>query len=229
MRCIILFAKAPVPGEVKTRLSPHLSPEDAALVQEAFIFDTLATLQSCKGVDLYIACHPSAKHPFYEEAQKRFTLTLIGQGAGHLGDRMKRVISQLKSAGYDEIVVLGSDSPSIPVKMIDDSFERLKKSDLVIGPSIDGGYYLIGFSGELPPIFDGINWGTESVFSETMERLKDSDIDCSVLPYWYDVDTIKELRFLEIHLASLEKEVCRETRKVFNESYKSPSFGWGQS
>ena len=217
MRCIILFAKAPVPGEVKTRLSPHLSPEDAALVQEAFIFDTLATLQRCKEVDLYLSCHPSVKHPFYEKAQMRFSLKLIDQGAGDLGDRMRRVISQLKSEGYDELVVLGSDSPSIPVEMIEDSFERLKKSDLVIGPSIDGGYYLIGFSGELPPIFHGINWGSESVFNETMTRLKDSKIDCSVLPYWYDVDTIKELRFLEIHLTSLQKEVCRETRKVIGD------------
>ena len=215
MRCIVLFAKAPVAGEVKTRLSPHLSPEAAALVQEAFIFDTLEILQSFNKVDLFIACHPSVKHPFYEEAQKRFSLSLIAQGAGDLGDRMRRVISQLKSAGYDEIVVLGSDSPSIPVRMIDDSFERLKKSDLVIGPSIDGGYYLIGFSGEIPPIFDGINWGTESVFSETLENLKASKTSYSILPYWYDVDTIKELRFLEIHLASLEKEICKETRKVF--------------
>jgi len=115
---------------------------------------------------------------------------------------MHAIICSQKARGYETVCIIGSDSPDLPRALVLKSFQIHEegKADIVLGPSIDGGYYLVGFSGELPPIFDDINWGTEAVFSETVERLKGAAVDYSVLPYWYDVDTIKELRFLEIGL-----------------------------
>ena len=213
MRCILIFAKAPIPGKVKTRLSPPLSPNEAASMQEAFIFDTLETLQYFSHVDHFMACHPPA-HPFYDRVGQTYKVNFIDQGEGGLGERLKRVVNLLLSKGYKHIVIVGSDSPSIPAKLIDDSFLLLEEKSAVIGPSIDGGYYLIGLSGNIPGVFDDINWGKETVFTETVEKIKKADVDYSVLPVWYDVDTIKELFFLKIHLSTLEKKQCRQSRKI---------------
>lgn len=225
MRCILMFAKAPIAGKVKTRLTPPLSQYDAAKIQEAFIFDTLETLQTLRSVDLFMACYPST-HIFYNKVEEKFNLNFIDQGDGNLGERLKRVVKHLQSQGYKQIVILGSDSPSIPAKLIEDSFRLLKEKDAVIGPSVDGGYYLIGLSCYLPGIFGDISWGGDTVFAETVGKIISADADYSVLPFWYDVDTIKELRFLEIHLSALEKSTCRQTRE-FIEKVRLPLHSGG--
>ncbi len=214
MRCIVLFTKAPIPGEVKTRLTPHLTAIEAANLHEAFVRDTVSFLSELEGTEKYIACHPDGADPFFEKLKQAFRVKSIDQGEGDLGDRLKRVLGKLSSEGFDEIVVVGSDSPTLPPERIGAAFNRLAESRLVLGPSLDGGYYLIGFSGGLPEVFDGISWGTETVFEETVRCAEKKDYSCAVLPYWYDVDTIQELRSLAIHLEGLPSGVIRETRKV---------------
>jgi len=203
MKCIVLFSKAPVSGRVKTRLVPPLSDDDAASLQHAFIFDTLSILFDAGNYQVFIACHPSREDPFFAGIASRYNVKLVDQGGGSLGDRMKRVLLQLKSKGYSSVVIVGSDSPTLPSGFISDAFEGLKKNDLVIGPSIDGGYYLIGVRGDVPDIFEGISWGSSTVFEETAKKVRAQAIRTHLLPFWYDIDTIDELRFVAIHLASL--------------------------
>jgi glycosyltransferase A (GT-A) superfamily protein (DUF2064 family) len=88
---------------------------------------------------------------------------------------------------------------------IEDAFEQLDRADLVLGPATDGGYYLVGSSGQLPPIFENINWGQPTVLSETISRLTKSDCRLALLPPWYDVDTLNDWRALRGHLAALRR------------------------
>lgn len=217
MRCVVLFAKAPIPGNVKTRLSPPLSPDDAALLQEAFLVDTFSNLERIKKADLFLACHPGVGSRFFRDMGERFDVSLLDQGSGNLGERMRRIFIFLKSKGYGEIIIIGSDSPTLPPEMIEEGFGRLKGCNLAIGPSLDGGYYLLGISGDVPEIFEGVNWGSETVYEETVARAKADKVEFAVLPYWYDVDTIKELRFLAIHLAALPQSSYARTRAVIEE------------
>ncbi len=217
MKCIVLFSKAPVPGKVKTRLVPPLNHNEAASLQKSFVFDTLTTLLAKENHKVFLACHPSSEHPFFKSLKKRYPLTLINQGAGNLGDRMKRTILLLRSKKYSKIIIVGSDSPTLPCQYIGDGFDKLDKNDLVIGPSIDGGYYLLGVKGDIPDIFDRIPWGSDAVFEETMVRARGSAIKTSVLPFWYDIDTIKELRFLVVHLASIPENQSVFTRNTIED------------
>ena len=210
MKCVVLFSKAPVPGKVKTRLVPPLSHAEAASLQQAFIYDTLTTLLDEGNIKVFLACHPSRENPFFKRLQERYNVTLIDQGTGTLGNKMKRVILLLQSEKYSKIIILGSDTPSLSFQYISDAFHNLDKNDLVIGPSIDGGYYLLGIKGKVPDIFDRITWGSDAVFKETVAKVRENAIKTSYLPFWYDIDTINDLRFLVIHLVSLSK-----SRSVF--------------
>ena len=144
----------------------------------------------------------------------RFGLRAFDQTGGDLGQRMEAGINFLCSRGYEKTLVLGSDSPSLPLEMLDQAFDLMEGKKLVLGPSLDGGYYLLGVCGDAPDIFSGIEWGSNSVFHETVERLKQNKLKYSRLPYWYDVDTIQELRYLSIQLSTSPEDLCPETRKI---------------
>jgi len=216
MKAVVVFAKAPVPGRVKTRLVPDLSPDDAVLLYEAFVLDTVERLAGHGTADVWLACHPAKEHPFFLDICDRFGLKAFDQSGESLGRRMEAGIDFLLSGGYEKILLLGSDSPSLSMKMIDDAFELMDEQGVVLGPSLDGGYYLLGVCGGAPDIFSGIEWGSGSVFYETVERLKKNSMKYFILPYWYDVDTIQELRYLSIQLATSPDGFCPETRKVLH-------------
>lgn len=216
MKAIVVFAKAPLPGSVKTRLAPHISPDEAALLHEAFVFDTVDRLAGQDLADVWLACSPGKDHPFFKSLCNSFGLKAFDQSGGSLGQRMEAGINLLCSKGYEKVIVLGSDSPSLSLEIIDEAFELMDKQKIVLGPSLDGGYYLLGVCSYPPDIFSGINWGSSSVFSETVERLGRERLKYSLLPYWYDVDTIQELRFLSIQLSTSPREFCRATRKALH-------------
>ena len=103
------------------------------------------------------------------------------------------------------------------LEIIDQALEVMGGGKPVLGPSLDGGYYLLGVCGDPPDIFSGIEWGSSSVFHETVERLKRNKLKYSLLPYWYDVDTIQELRYLSIQLSTSPEDLCPETRKILQD------------
>jgi len=203
---------------VKTRFQPALPPEASSRIYHAFILDLLYATASLKGVTRILACDSTRRDPFFKGLAERFGLTLIDQTGEDLGDRMRNAIAAADRLGFGQAVIIGTDIPTLPVDYIQEAFRRLKNHPLVLGPSADGGYYLIGCSGAVPPIFDGIEWGADQVLAQTLRRIADKNLNASLLPFWYDVDTLGDLRFLSAHLAYLErdsgKSVAPETSRV---------------
>ena len=107
--------------------------------------------------------------------------------------------------GVRATVLVGTDSPTLPLEFVDQAFDRLEGAEVVLGPATDGGYYLVGCAGRVPPIFEGIAWGESRVLAETIARLSDPACRLAMLPPWYDVDTLDDWRMLVGHLAALRR------------------------
>ena len=205
-KALILFAKTPRPGAVKTRLQPGLSPKDAAELYRAFILDLLKASTRLRGLTRILGCDPTQKTPFFQALADHEKLKLINQKGRNLGERMKNAIKTANRMGYGRVVIIGTDSPTLPMALIRKAFKLLDRNDLVIGPSFDGGYYLIACSKPISGIFQGIAWGADQVLSTTMKKVVDQRIKCELLPFWYDVDTIQDLRFLKDHLNFMNRD-----------------------
>jgi len=195
---LIMMTKAPTPGKVKTRLARDLGDRAAARIQASFITDLGERLVGC-GFQSRVSCSPSTDYPAFTELENKGWI-LSPQGEGDLGERLQRALSQAFQGGASRVVFIGSDSPTLPLELVGVAFAELERADVVLGPVFDGGYYLVGSSIEKPPIFEGIAWGTTDVFPTTVRRLRDSSHRFSVLPYWYDVDELADLRLLASHL-----------------------------
>lgn len=198
-----VFAKRPDPGRVKTRLAAATSPEWAARVAEAFLRDGLDRLAAI-GVRRVLAHAPvDANAYFADVVQGRFALR--PQVEGDLGRRMAAFFSGQFDDGAVKVVLVGTDSPTLPLAIVHQAFGELDRADVVLGPAGDGGYYLVGCQRALPPIFDGIAWGTAAVLGETIARLANSPARLALLPPWYDVDTLEDWHMLRGHLAALRR------------------------
>jgi len=215
MKRIIVFAKAPKPGQVKTRLHSHLSTEEASLVMKALLNAVLSGLQcpivknSCD--QIVLACTPSSEDPFLVEMANAFQCERVLQGEGNLGERMQKVCQKFLCKKEDHVILLGADAPTLDPMFIEDAFNHLNKTPIVLGPSLDGGYYLLGLSGEYVlaqakevwKIFKGVDWGSSWVLRQTLENLRVEGVSHHLLPFWYDVDRFEDLQFLRLHLQYL--------------------------
>lgn len=186
---LVVFAKAPMPGAVKTRLVPPLTAEQAAQLHAALVEDTLSRITSLDMVR-YLACAPDIRQPFLRTCAQRYNATPIAQGDGDLGDRMQRVVRMLL-ARHHKVLLIGTDSPTLPLDRLVEAEQRLDLADLVFGPSEDGGYYLIGQRRLDQTIFHGVAWGTATVLADTLAKLDPSQV--ALLPQWYDVDRPEDL------------------------------------
>ena len=205
--CLIVFAKNPVPNQVKTRLVPTLSPEQAATLYTAFLIDWCDALVKLPDVDLIIAYTPT-------EARSGLQV-LIGNDAiyipqigADLGKRLASATQWATEQGYTKILLVGSDSPTLPISYISKAFTLLDSRDIVVGPSTDGGYYLIGFSARniamiVPFVFEEIAWSTADVFQQTVARIRSLKATFGLLPPWYDIDTAEDLAFLHAHISAM--------------------------
>src|SRR5262249_2185829 len=128
---------------------------------------------------------------------------LIAQPQGDLGCRMANFFDTFKQAA--KAVLLGTDSPTLPLSYISNAFEQLENVDLLLGPAMDGGYYLIGLSGSVPPVFQEMKWSRPDVLATTVERLRGSSCRLGLLPPWYDVDTLDDWQMLCGHLSALRR------------------------
>src|SRR5262245_23401301 len=163
-RIVSLFAKRPRPGEVKTRLAAATSPDFAARVADAFLRDTVHRLAALDVPLILVYTPDDAEFFFADLAKGRFPLA--PQGGGDLGHRLSRFVEARFRAGATALVLVGADSPTLPVAFVDQAFRELERCDVVLGPAADGGYYLIGCSRFHPWLFDGITWGTSAVLGE---------------------------------------------------------------
>ena len=205
--CIIVFAKNPVPNQVKTRLVPPLSPEQAATLYTAFLTDWCEVLAKLSDVDLTIAYTPAEAHSDLQVLIGDDVLYIPQMGAD-LGERLASATQWATEHGYTKILLVGSDSPTLPIAYVSKAFTLLDSRDITIGPSTDGGYYLIGFSAmniamTVPFIFEEIAWSTADVFQQTVTRIQSRKVTLGLLPPWYDIDTAEDLAFLHAHISAM--------------------------
>lgn len=198
---LVIFAKAPEPGQVKTRLLPYLTPQEVTELHRAFVLDTIARLKPIGAVQRYIACYPSSTHPFFSRLGKQYQLELLDQQGSDLGERMSTIVRGLAARHMTGIVLISTDSPTLPVSYLNEAFHVLQKKAVVLGPSKDGGYYLIGISRWIPQLFEGIPWSTENVFKTTLQQIHHLKLAYEILPQWFDVDHIEDLKILANQLA----------------------------
>ena len=196
--CILLFVKYPEKGKVKLRLSMDIKEDIVAELYRCFVHDTLETVQKID-THLFICYSPA-------DALKKFQRWLgsnrqfLPQTDGDLGDRMKQCFSTVFAQGFRYAILMGSDSPDLPEEYLAEAFSLLKTKDVVLGPAVDGGYYLIGLHTTTftPSLFQDIPWGTHSVFQETLLKIQQAHQTVGLLPTWSDVDTITDLKNLVI-------------------------------
>lgn len=199
--CLIFYVKSPKEGYVKTRLARDIGNEHAVALYRCFIMDLTDTLKKLSQ-DVILCYSPkNAEAIFRSWLGNDFDSWLghgfhyVPQSDGDLGMRMKKSFEQAFENGYERAVLIGSDSPDLPESILEQAFIELQSSDAVIGPATDGGYWLIGFSskGFCLSVFEGISWSMETVFVETMEKLKQEERTVALLPEWTDIDTLASL------------------------------------
>ncbi|MFI5305473.1 MAG: TIGR04282 family arsenosugar biosynthesis glycosyltransferase, partial [Nitrospiria bacterium] len=201
---LIIFAKKLLPGQVKTRLQPQVSPEIALNIYRKFVEETLEKVKVIRDVTIWLGCFPDYNDPWLLSLSNSFRIQLFKQEGKDLGERMEHAFNMLTRKKYKRKVIIGTDSPHLPLHFIRSAFESLKKIPVVIGPSRDGGYYLLGISGQPPSVFRGISWSTDSVLKSTMLRLKEKQIPFKLLPEWYDIDRFEELNSLYAYWKGLK-------------------------
>ena len=202
--CIIIFAKAPEVGKVKTRLIPALGAQDAANLHEKLLRHTLATAtaaQLCPVQLWYTPSLLSQPHPFFARCQSDFPVSLHEQCGNDLGERMHHALTTALQK-YAYAVVIGADCPVLTAPYLHQALEALQQgAHIVLGPAEDGGSVLIGARQSHPDLFSGVAWGTGSVLNETRGRLRDLAWQWQELAELWDVDRPEDLSRLENILA----------------------------
>ena len=194
-----MFAKYWQPGMVKTRLAAAVGSSAAARLHRECVAALVARFgHAADRRVLYFT--PSEQAPAFATLAGR-QWEVAPQCQGDLGQRMLHFFAGAFAAGVDRVVLIGSDSPSLPASFLELAFERLSEVPVVLGPADDGGYYLIGLAREPPDIFRGIGWGTAAVWRQTVQRLQAAGVAYGELPPWYDVDTADDVRRLANELA----------------------------
>lgn len=188
---LLIFAKYPEPGRVKTRLARSIGPERAALLYQEMVETVVAKTAPTNGeYRRTVYFDPPERRSDFE---KWFcSLTMKSQCEGDLGSRMRTAIAESLQAGADRSVLIGSDCPAVNRELIVEAFRKLADADLVIGPASDGGYYLIGMKA-VHDVFAGIPWSTGRVFAETIRRIMKAGLTVSLLPILADVDQASDL------------------------------------
>jgi rSAM/selenodomain-associated transferase 1 len=191
---LVIFTKAPLVGQVKTRLCPPLSPEEAAELARCFLTDTVERACRLPTVKVYLAITPAESEPLFR-ALLPFPVEYIAQRGGSLGEREHNVFVDLLRRGATHIVLIGSDLPTLPFSHLQEAFRHIEdtRCDAVFGPSRDGGYYLVGMRTPHPELFEDITWSTASVMAETLAQARQHGLNVALVPSWHDVDDKDDL------------------------------------
>ncbi len=209
---LAVMAKAPRAGRVKTRLAPPLTLEEAAAINVCFLRDTTKNLESVAGSGRaagVISYTPVGDEALFEGLLPAEFALLPQRGDG-FGERLLATAEDLLACGYGSVCLIDSDSPTVPAIAFEQAIAALQREGdrVVLGPSEDGGYYLIGLKGAHPELFAEINWSTSTVFAETVAAAEAAGIEIVKLPLWYDVDD-------SATLATVTAELLRDTAPPF--------------
>jgi rSAM/selenodomain-associated transferase 1 len=211
-----IFFRSPALGKVKKRLAYEIGEDAALKAYESMLNATIENVSKLKGIDIYgfyegeiISLNfrmPSDNPPIppLEKGGKGGfekewildllkKLPLVAQEGGNLGERMYKAIQWLFDKGYQKVLLIGTDSPDLPLFFIKEAFQKLDSYELVIGPSEDGGYYLIGMKEPLEMVFKNIEWGNNTVLKDTILHAHTSKKSYFLLSEWYDIDDFNTL------------------------------------
>jgi rSAM/selenodomain-associated transferase 1 len=194
--CILCFVKYPEKGQVKLRLTVDLDDDVVVELYRNFVLDVVSILKKLD-TQFYLFFSPlNTKKKFREWLGSSYSY--VPQEGNDLGERMKNSFFYAFAEGFHRVILVGSDSPDLPGDFLRNAIVELQTHDMVLGPSCDGGYYLIGFRDDtfLPSVFDGISWSSSTVYQETMTKIKTAGRSLSLLPAWSDVDIISDLKNL---------------------------------
>src|SRR5262245_31425262 len=194
--CLIVFAKSPVRGAVKTRMRPFLSDEDCLLLHSSLLRLWMRRLRDWDLGQVHKSVFLTSLADSLEREVKvnlPETVAVETQQGNDLGSRLCCALVQKWNEGFRKLVFIGTDSPLIGIRDLQAAFQALDDNEVVLGPAFDGGYYLIGFSTLLPALFSGISWGTPEVFRETVQLLNASSIRWQCLSEGFDLDTYQDL------------------------------------
>jgi rSAM/selenodomain-associated transferase 1 len=207
-RRLVVIAKEPVPGAVKTRLAPLLGADGAARVAAAMLADTVAAMAEVDA-EPWVCFAPPQARPRMARLAPGFGL--LAQVEGDLGDRLAGCFAALLGSGAERVVIVGADTPQVPRATYEAAFALLDQADVVLGPAEDGGYYLVGAKAPLPELFVGVPMGTDAVLQVTMERAGRRRLRVGTVPMLRDLDRLEDLRAA---LAAGELDASPRTRRV---------------
>jgi rSAM/selenodomain-associated transferase 1 len=184
---IAVFAKAPVPGEVKTRLASVLGADAAASLQAGLVRHALSTAVGARLGPVTLWCHPDTTHSFFARCAAKFGVRLEAQRGAELGERMRHAFEPAWAARMP-LLVIGADCPALTARDLESAAAALRDRDAVLVPAEDGGYVLLGLARAVPEIFADVSWGTAAVLAQTRERLAAARATWTELPALWDVD-----------------------------------------
>lgn len=214
---LVIMAKAPEPGRVKTRLAPPLSLKEAAELAHALLVDQLENLKQLASSEVFVAYTPSEAIAFFE-AMVPEGFSCFAQEGETLGERMSEAFRHLFAKGFKSVLLIGSDLPPIPLEFFEQAYDALERPDcdVVLGPSRDGGYYLVGMDRLVPEIFEGMIWSRDDVLARTLEKLDELGVKHELLPTWYDIDTPDDLARLQ-SLHDSQQSLMKNTLTLLQE------------
>ncbi len=190
---LIVFAREPIPGAVKTRLAASIGDHAAAELYETMLQDVLKTARQVTGAEpvVYWACAEESL-PLLAE---RYRCSSHRQSQGDLGQRMQGAFEEVFAAGCEYCCIIGSDAPDLPPSFISEAYQLLamQRTDVVFGPSRDGGYYLLGMKQVWPQFFTNIPWSSTEVLQQSLVAARKSGLTVALLPEWHDIDTVEDL------------------------------------
>ena len=194
---LIIFTRFPEPGTTKTRLIPALGPEGAASLQKKLTEQTLLQAEVlCARHAVILEIHfQGGDHA--KMSQWLGTHTYKQQPTGSIGERMEQTFTQAFACGHSSVVIVGTDCPGLNKEILHKAFISLQESDLVLGPALDGGYYLIGLTGPKSFLFNDVDWGTTSVLDQTLTKA--NHLKVSQLTALHDIDRPEDLVHLNYH------------------------------
>lgn len=222
---LVVMAKAPVPGKVKTRLCPGLSPEEATEFYSCLLADKVKQVKRLQGIRPVIAFPEDV--PESECVRLAQGCEVIGQVGDDLGARLCRCAESLLCGGYSRVLLVDSDTPTLPPHYFlqAESVLTREPGQVVLGPTSDGGYYLIGLDTVHPELFSDIPWSTSAVLRVTLERASMAGIGTALLPEWYDIDTVQDIERLSEELCNPQAALAAPMTAAWVAEWRTRALG----
>jgi len=210
-RALLIIAKKPQAGRTKTRLSPPLSAVQAARLFESLLRDTLALARAVPDVERFILYTPPGQSDYFRQLAPDFKR--LAQQGNSLGERLDNALTHCLKNGFEQVVIMNSDGPTLPVRYLTQAFAHLASNEAVFGPAEDGGYYLVGLTRPRPRLLREVQMSTPTVLQDTLALAREENVSVSLLPPWYDVDTIEDLRRMAGTLQESTNGTAPHTRR----------------